>query len=487
MLVLLGCEPDGVLEELDEVAQGVESRHVTDFRDRDPRLVEEVLCPLNAQFIDVLHGGHPKFVPEVAEQLGDAHVRFAGKLFHGEGLFQMGLEVLGEVGQGVGSCKGLAVLQQPDHGLQLQDPNDQFHHLDVQQRGLEDVLFSADLHQSLKNLVDVRGVGKMEEVVVFVPPLFGFLDAGHLLVELGNDLVQPTRVDLHLEAFGGCLQVGVGEVNRHLIVCGDHQGFTRNKLERGVVCVDDLLAAEHPAIERAGGLEHHPFSLHARTVDRELDMLGVPEDHLVLDALHGFPVRTGLLQCNAHRPPFILVAKTSPPCRAERISGGMACGHARQRARESLLTNPRTVQAEPAFGKMVRNQQVQMGINRLPFGGVGGDEVHQRGRQAIVGFKANLLQPCSDRTHVVGIRSGLDDRGDKGCKFRRGPAILIGQFRVDEIQSVEGVPLIFDPPVHVHTASLAGVTLNGRARINDLKLVSILSDADIVSGHHGDL
>ena len=53
-----------------------------------------------------------------------------------------------------------------------------------------------------------------------------------------------------------------------------------------------------------------------------------------------------------------------------------------------------------------------------------GDEVHERRRQAVVGFESNLLEPCPDLAHFGRVCAGLDDRGNEGCKLWGRPALL---------------------------------------------------------------
>src|SRR5437588_12523937 len=46
--------------------------------------------------------------------------------------------------------------------------------------------------------------------------------------------------------------------------------------------------------------------------------------------------------------------------------------------------------------------------------------------------------------------------------------------------------LVLDPAVHVGAADLAGIALNGRALVDDRKLVAVLDHLDIVARHHRD-
>ena len=54
--------------------------------------------------------------------------------------------------------------------------------------------------------------------------------------------------------------------------------------------------------------------------------------------------------------------------------------------------------------------RLRAGTNALRLRGVRRDQVHERRRQAIVGFEAEFLQPSPDCSHVIGIRTGLYNR-----------------------------------------------------------------------------
>src|SRR2546423_12937731 len=45
---------------------------------------------------------------------------------------------------------------------------------------------------------------------------------------------------------------------------------------------------------------------------------------------------------------------------------------------------------------------------------------------------------------------------------------------------------VLDAAIHMDAASTARVTLNGGVRVDDVELRGIVSDAEIVPGHHGD-
>src|SRR5258708_22975165 len=58
---------------------------------------------------------------------------------------------------------------------------------------------------------------------------------------------------------------------------------------------------------------------------------------------------------------------------------------------------------------------------------------------------------------------------------------------MDEAQPVQGMALVLYPPVHVHAATAARVSLDGRGRVHDLQLVRICGHAELVARHHRDL
>src|SRR4051794_21877276 len=107
-------------------------------------------------------------------------------------------------------------------------------------------------------------------------------------------------------------------------------------------------------------------------------------------------------------------------------------------------------------------------------GRMGSDGVHQGWRQRVVGFQPELSQPASDGPHAVRAHSRFDDGGYEGGKFRRRPARFLRQLDVDKIKSIEWMILVFDPAVHMDTASSASVTVNGLAGVNNLQLLTML-------------
>lgn len=71
-------------------------------------------------------------------------------------------------------------------------------------------------------------------------------------------------------------------------------------------------------------------------------------------------------------------------------------------------------------------------------GRVGRDGIHQRWRQAVVGLETQLSQPVPDSVLLIGAGARFDDRGREGGKLGRRPAVVPGEFRVDEIEPIEG-------------------------------------------------
>src|ERR1700730_1919833 len=118
---------------------------------------------------------------------------------------------------------------------------------------------------------------------------------------------------------------------------------------------------------------------------------------------------------------------------------------------------------------------------------VGCKGTHQCRGQAVVRLEPQLLQATSDRRHLTGRGTGLDDGGNKRREFGRRPALILGKLGVDEIEAVERMLRVLDPAVHVNPAPSAGIALNGRVGIYDLELLGVISHAQLVARHHGDL
>src|SRR5258705_9830434 len=117
---------------------------------------------------------------------------------------------------------------------------------------------------------------------------------------------------------------------------------------------------------------------------------------------------------------------------------------------------------------------------------MGGDRIHQGWRQAIIGLESEFLETRTDPGHLVRFDAGLDHGRYEGRKSRRGRALLLEQFGMDEVEAVERMRLVLDAPVHMGAADLAGVPLDCRRGVDDLKLVAVLKHADAVAWHHRD-
>lgn len=89
--------------------------------------------------------------------------------------------------------------------------------------------------------------------------------------------------------------------------------------------------------------------------------------------------------------------------------------------------------------------------------------------------------------HPAGINATFNRRRHEGSKFRRRPAGLLEQLRMNEIESVEGVFGVFNPAIHMNAARLAGVALDHRVRVHDREFVPVRQHLHIVArdgGHH---
>src|SRR3989442_15882826 len=58
-------------------------------------------------------------------------------------------------------------------------------------------------------------------------------------------------------------------------------------------------------------------------------------------------------------------------------------------------------------------------------GGLRGDEIHQRRRQAIVGLELQLSQPPPDLAHVVGACALFDQRRNESLELKRRPTLPV--------------------------------------------------------------
>src|SRR5262249_30357091 len=125
-------------------------------------------------------------------------------------------------------------------------------------------------------------------------------------------------------------------------------------------------------------------------------------------------------------------------------------------------------------------------LGSLGLGYMSCDCVHQWRTQAIIGLKAELPQARPDSIHLLRLDAGLDHGRHERRKARRRPAALLEQFRMDEIETVERMALVLDTPVHMRTADLAGMTLDHRRRVDDLKLVAVFEHGYVLTRYNGD-
>src|SRR6266436_7625850 len=101
---------------------------------------------------------------------------------------------------------------------------------------------------------------------------------------------------------------------------------------------------------------------------------------------------------------------------------------------------------------------------------MGGDRIHQRRRQTIIGFKPKFLQTRPDPVLLRGGNAGFDHRGYEGRKSRSRRAGFLEQFGMDEVEAIERMALVLDAAVHMRPASLAGMPLDRCRSVDDVKL-----------------
>src|SRR5258706_12753625 len=126
------------------------------------------------------------------------------------------------------------------------------------------------------------------------------------------------------------------------------------------------------------------------------------------------------------------------------------------------------------------------GSGRFGFRHVGGDRIHQGRRQAIIRFKSEFPKPRADTGEFLRVDAGLDPRRPERRKSRRGRAGFLEQFGMDEVKAVERMRLVLDATVHMRAANLAGVPLDRRCRIDDLKLVAVFKNGHVIPWHDSD-
>ena len=112
---------------------------------------------------------------------------------------------------------------------------------------------------------------------------------------------------------------------------------------------------------------------------------------------------------------------------------------------------------------------------------MGGDGVHQRWRQAVVGFQTGFAQLFADARHLVGRCAGFNDGKHERCELGASPTGIAGELGVDEIEAVKRVVFVFDAAKHVHAAGLAGVALDRGLRVNHLQFFGVRSDMQRVA------
>lgn len=78
----------------------------------------------------------------------------------------------------------------------------------------------------------------------------------------------------------------------------------------------------------------------------------------------------------------------------------------------------------------------------------------------------------------------LNGTAHKGGKLGLLPTFVVAQLDMDKVQTVEGV-LNFNSSKHVHTAILAGVTLNNCFLVDDVQLVGAGGNGEGRAGYHG--
>src|SRR4051794_19999323 len=120
-------------------------------------------------------------------------------------------------------------------------------------------------------------------------------------------------------------------------------------------------------------------------------------------------------------------------------------------------------------------------------GRMGRDRVHQRRTQAIVRLELELFQTSAHLTHALRLEAGFNDGGYERGECGSGPATLLRQLGVHEIETVERVVLVLDAAIHVDAATRARMTLNSCGRVDDLELLFIGSDLDLVLANNRDL
>src|SRR5258708_13861434 len=108
-----------------------------------------------------------------------------------------------------------------------------------------------------------------------------------------------------------------------------------------------------------------------------------------------------------------------------------------------------------------------------------GNVIHQCGRQTIIRLKSELLETRSDPWQFGRVDAGLDHRGHKRRKSRGFPTAFGEKFGMDEVETMERMPLILDAAVHMRAANLAGVPLDRRPRVANLQLFAAFKNRPV--------
>src|SRR6202048_2250637 len=127
-----------------------------------------------------------------------------------------------------------------------------------------------------------------------------------------------------------------------------------------------------------------------------------------------------------------------------------------------------------------------LGSGRFRFRHMGSDRIHQRRRQTIIGLKPKLTKARPDPVHLRGGNAGFDHRRYECRKSRSCPAAFGEKFGMDEVETIERMPLVLDAAVHMRPAILAGVALDRRRRVDNLQLVAVFENRHAVARDNSD-
>lgn len=116
---------------------------------------------------------------------------------------------------------------------------------------------------------------------------------------------------------------------------------------------------------------------------------------------------------------------------------------------------------------------------------VGGEEIHQRRGEGVVGVEPDGLELGADLVHLVGVEALLDDGGDEAGELGLLVAAAGEELGVDEVEAAEGVGLL-DAAEEVDAAVTAGVALDDGGGVDDLELVLVGGHGDVLAGEDAD-